>query len=120
MENQELKIEKSIIGEIMFHFSKDKSETYISGWDLGGRIYVVERISDNRIILKVKNCNVLCGARGCGMVMDFPTKYYLGKILDKQPPEGYNWDGYIDIYREGQFGRNWKQGINQLKQISYE
>lgn len=115
-----MKIQKSILGKVIYKFSDDnKNEIFITEWNLGGRIYIVKWLIQNRVILKVKNNKVLCGARGLGMVWSFPTKYYLAEILENKLPDGWNhWHGYMNIIYEGEFGRNWKKGIKELEQIN--
>ena len=83
MEEQGIKIETSIWDNLLYEIWKNregKEEIRFAGVDMGNRTYLVKWIDDKTFIAKTPSCNVLCGARGCGMVYPFPTKYILCKI----------------------------------------
>jgi hypothetical protein len=120
----EIKINNyTIVNKALFKIHKydNYEEMIISGYDMGNRIRIVKYLSYNALIVKVPSCKVLCGARGCGMVFPFPTKYYLARILDGKLPEGWNnWKGYIKFSHEMECGRKWKDGIKMLENIYNE
>ena len=122
MEEQKIKIEKSMWGRLLYELWKNrdgKEEIRFSGIDMGNRTYVVKWIDDKTLIAKVPSCNVLCGARGCGMVYPFPTKYYLLKIDPEPIPKEWNaWTGRLTITHEMTCGRQWKDGIKQLEELA--
>ena len=79
-------------------------------------MYIVKWLDEKHFILKLKSRNVLCGARGCGMVFPFPTAYYLVEILDEQIPKEWNaWQGYATFTHEIKPGRQWKKAIEKLE-----
>lgn len=111
----------SIINHTLYKIFKTLSgeEIILAGYNLGGRIKIVKWLSDKKLILKVSFCKVLCGARGCGMVFDFPTKYYLGLIEDEKIPKDWNaWDGYIHFTHEMECGRYWREGLKILETLN--
>ena len=122
MEEQEIKIEKSLMGKCLYQLWKNregKEELHFAGYDMGNRTYVVKWIDDKTLIAKTPSCNVLCGARGCGMVFPFPTKYYLLKIDSEPIPKEWNaWTGRIIFLNEMTCGRQWKDGIKQLEELA--
>ena len=113
--------ENPLIRNVLYRIVKDrdgKEEIGISGYDMGARMYIVKWLDEKNFIVKRRSCNVLCGARGCGMVYPFPTQYYLVKILDEQIPKDWNaWQGYATFTTEMEPGRQWKKGIEKLEQI---
>jgi len=100
-------------------YSDGKEEIYISGYDMGARIYIVKWLDPKNAVVKRRSTNVLCGAKGCGMVFPFPTRYYLVKILDDQQIQSsWNlWNGYCSFTHEIEAGRQWKRGIEILENI---
>jgi hypothetical protein len=117
----QLKAENPLISRVLYSIRKyptGEEEIRISGYDMGARMYIVKWLDSKNAIVKRRSTNVLCGARGCGMVFPFPTKYYLVKILDEQIPSNWNaWTGYCNFTHEIEAGRNWKKGIEILKEI---
>jgi hypothetical protein len=97
---------------------KEVEEIFVAGYDFGNRVYVVKWINNKSFIVKVSSCNVLCGARGMGMVMPFPTKYYLGEINDWVVPAGWtNWNGHLTFTHMMECGRQWKKGLIELEKL---
>ena len=97
---------------------KGKEEINISGYDMGNRIYVVKHLDEKHFIVKVPSHSTLCGARGCGMVFPFETKYYLALISDEKIPIEWNlWTGYLSFTHEIKAGKKWKEGIAILEEI---
>jgi len=121
MEDNHLKPKYAGIENVLYQIRKDidgKEEFFISGYDMGARMYITKWLDDKNLIIKRENANVLCGARGCGMVFGFPTVYYLVKLSDKKIPEGWNrWKGYCSFTKEIEAGRQWKKGIEILEEI---
>jgi hypothetical protein len=119
--DQLMKVEPSIIDNVLYHIwinSDGKEEVKISGYDMGNRMYVVKHLDDKHFIAKVPSHKTLCGARGCGMVYDFNTKYYLARISDEKIPLEWNaWTGRLYITHEVYAGRKWKDGIALLEEI---
>lgn len=110
--------ENSTLGNI--GYGRLKNELNFSGHDMGGRIYIV-REYPNYIIAKRPYCKVLCGARGMGMVFEFPTEYYLLKIIKKASGEklsiyGFRNDGEAEMISCYEFGLEWRKGIELLEQ----
>ena len=116
-----MKTQNPLIKRVLYRIRKDDTygeEFGISGYDMGARMYVVKWLDEKHCIVKRRSCNVLCGARGCGMVSSFPTAYYLVEILDEQIPKEWNaWNGYATFTHEMEPGRKWKKGIEKLTQI---
>jgi hypothetical protein len=118
-----MKVEDPLIKRVLYrlHFDTQlqKTEMGISGYDMGGRMYIVKWLGNMEYcIVKRRSCNVLCGARGCGMVFPFPTAYYLVKILDEKIPAEWNaWNGYASFTHEMHPGRQWKPAIEKLEKI---
>lgn len=97
---------------------KGREEIKFAGYDMGNRVYVVKHLDEKHFIAKVPACKVLCGARGCGMVFPFGTKYFLARISDEKIPTDWNaWTGYISLTHEIRAGRQWKEGISILEEI---
>ena len=118
MEEPTIKIENAWIGLVLYGTRMDgkKEELYISGYDMGNRIYVVKHLDDKYFIAKVSSHSTLCGARGCGMVDWFPTSYYLVRKEDTELEPGWkNWKGRITFLLQMSCGRNWKQGLVELE-----
>lgn len=122
MEEQGIKIETSIWDNLLYEIWKNrkgKEEVRFAGVDMGNRTYLVKWIDDKTFIAKTPSCNVLCGARGCGMVFPFPTKYILCKIDPNPLPKDYTaWTGRLTITHEMTCGRQWKDGIKQLEELA--
>lgn len=117
-----MKTEDPLIRRVLYRLGFDtglqKQEFSISGYDMGARMYIVKWLGTEACIIKRRSCNVLCGARGCGMVYPFPTAYYLVKILDEQIPKDWNaWHGYATFTHEMKPGKQWKKAIEKLEQI---
>ena len=120
-ERDPMKVENPLIKRVLYRIRKDDKygeEVGISGYDMGARMYIVKWLDEKHFILKRKSCNVLCGARGCGMVYPFPTAYFLVEILDEQIPKEWNvWKGYATFTHEMHPGRQWKPAIEKLEKI---
>jgi hypothetical protein len=116
----EIKIENySIIDRTLYSIHKydGKEEVDLAGYDMGARVSIVKWLDDKNFIAKVPSRNVLCGARGMGMVFPFPTKYFLAKIYDEEIPKSWNcWNGYLKFTHEMSCGRNWKEGLKKLEE----
>ena len=113
-----IKIEKAWLGTVLYGISKNtkKEEIYISGYDMGNRIYVVKHLDEKYWIVKVPSHRTLCGARGMGMVFDCSTSYYLMRIEEDELEPGWNnWKGRATFLYEMACGRNWKQGLVELE-----
>lgn len=119
--NQEMRVEHSLMDNVLYKIftnHQGKEEVNISGYDMGNRAYMVKYLDEKHFIFKVPSCRVLCGARGCGMVFPFSTKYYLARILDEKIPDGWNaWTGRASVTHEISPGRKWKDGIAILEEI---
>ena len=124
MNTNEIKIEPYIHIEKArygIHKYDNYEEMFLAGYDMGNRIRIVKWLSDKALIVKVPSCRVLCGARGCGTVFTFPTKYYLAKIHDDKLPEGWsNYKGYVTFSHGLECGKKWKDGIKMLENIYAE
>jgi hypothetical protein len=118
-----MKVEDPLIKRVLYRLSFDeqlqKTEIGISGYDMGARMYIVKWLGNmDACIVKRRSCNVLCGARGCGMVYGFPTAYYLVKILEEKIPKEWNaWVGLATFTHEMKPGKQWKKAIEKLEQI---
>jgi hypothetical protein len=119
--DQLMKVEDPIIKDTLYHIWKDdkgREEIKFAGYDMGNRTYIVKHLDEKHFICKVPSCNVLCGARGCGMVFPFGTKYFLARISDEKLPSDWNaWTGYVSLTHEIRAGRKWKEGIAILEGI---
>jgi len=119
--DQLLKVEDPIIKDTLYHIWTNydgKEEVKFAGYDMGNRVYVVKHLDDKHFIAKVPACRVLCGARGCGMVFPFGTKYYLARISDEKIPAEWNsWTGKVSLTHEIRGGRQWKLAIAILEEI---
>ena len=119
--DQLMRVEDPIIKDTLYHLWLDhegKEEINLSGYDMGNRMYIVKHLDEKHFIAKVPACRVLCGARGCGMVFPFNTKYYLARISDAGiPPEWNTWTGRLSLTHEIRAGRKWKDGIAILEEI---
>jgi hypothetical protein len=119
--DQLMRVEDPIIKDTLYHIWKDdkgREEIKFAGYDMGNRTYIVKHLDDKHFICKVPSCNVLCGARGCGMVFPFGTKYFLARISDEKLPSDWNaWTGYVSLTHEIRAGRKWKEGIAILEKI---
>lgn len=119
--DQLLKVEDPIIKDTLYHIwinYDGKEEVKFAGYDMGNRVYVVKHLDDKHFIAKVPSCRVLCGARGCGMVFPFGTKYYLARISDEKIPAEWNsWTGKVSLTHEIRGGRQWKLAIAILEEI---
>jgi hypothetical protein len=119
--NQLMRVEDPIIKGVLYDLWVDhdgKEEIKISGYDMGNRMYVVKHLDEKHFIAKVPSSKVLCGARGCGMVFSFNTKYYLARISDEKIPAEWNsWCGKLSLTHEIRAGKKWKDGIALLEEI---
>ncbi len=119
--NPLLKVEPSLMDNLLYNTWIDfegKEEMRVSGYDMGNRMYIVKHLDEKHFIAKVPGHKTLCGARGCGMVFDFGTKYYLARISDEKIPAEWNaWVGKLSITHEVCVGRKWKSGIILLEEI---
>lgn len=119
--NPLMRVQDPIIKNVLYHIwmnDEGKEEMKISGYDMGNRMYVVKHLDEKHLIVKVPGAKVLCGARGCGMVFPFNTKYYLARISDEKIPKEWNaWTGNLGLTHEIRCGRKWKDGIAILEEI---
>jgi hypothetical protein len=119
--NEFMRVQDPCIKEVLYGIWTNhdgKEEMKISGYDMGNRMYVVKHLDEKHFIAKVPSSKVLCGARGCGMVFPFNTKYYLARISDEKIPAEWNaWMGKLSLTHEIQAGRKWKEGIAILEEI---
>lgn len=120
-ERDPMKVQNPLMKRVLYRIRKDEKygeEVGISGYDMGARMYIVKWLDEKHFILKLRSRNVLCGARGCGMVFPFPTAYYLVEILDEEIPKEWNaWKGYATFTHEMHPGRQRKPAIEKLTQI---
>jgi len=116
-----LKVESAMIDNTLYHLwvdDKGREELNFAGYDMGNRVYIVKHLDEKHFIAKVPACRVLCGARGCGMVFPFGTKYYLARISDEKLPADWNaWTGRVSLTHEIRGGRQWKLAIAILEEI---
>ncbi len=118
---EELKVEDPIIKNTLYRIWTNydgKEEVKFAGYDMGNRTYIVKHLDDKHFICKVPASRVLCGARGCGMVFPFGTKYYLARISDEKLPADWNaWTGKLSLTHEISPGRRWKDAIAIFEEI---